>query len=772
MPHPDQDNCSVRIPDDALFSVLLEHPDFSHFQEVGNDDFRDPLEKNASFSLSSKGYRDYKNGNKGNLFYLVEKRNLVNKARERAGLSVTTQRSVHQKIDKNQLAGELWNQAKATTEDARHICDYLTEHRNIPSENYQDLIDSALLRWSPGHKEYPPALAYPFHFIEDDGSVRDKVQKIHFIRKEPYKGKRKNALGSDGHLTILPPLVSASQIGYLAMEGLEDALSIRNKYPNKTIVVASSKENFKHLERLLNTGDELLLIADNDGEENLNGGQVIAAKVCQVLRKKGVDAKAIMPPAPKDDANQARQENKLDLWLNSLVEVPPAPLIQTIDFDVESVKGEQIPTLPKGILPAELEEYLGLAAQSLDLNYEAAFCEFLVNASVAVGGHKQIVIRPDWLEKSIIWLASIGKSGVGKSPLAGKCGGDNLQSQQREWYLQFKQEKKFWENSDEGKGDKPIRRRWIATGLTIERLCALHEENPPGIGITSDEIMGVLDGLNQYKGKGNDKQKLLSLWNGKSFENPTAESDRYIPSVFVPISGGIQEDLVRKIINDSNTTDGLAGRFLFNHLLLEQRPRTPEEQEQIDDLIAQSKGKDILSGVFHKLASIRDKENQVTMNHYAKDLLAALEYQLKVELRKGSDQAAAAYAKLRTYIYRIALLIHYVSERKPDEVELSEATANHTIQVMFFFIANMKRAYGSVELTDKERKARAILDKLHQLGGEAAIRDIKQLLKKSIKADEVEAISKMLEEAGELLRTPKGKTFVLSLPKNGSQVLT
>ena len=29
----------------------------------------------------------------------------------------------------------------------------------------------------------------------------------------------------------------------------------------------------------------------------------------------------------------------------------------------------------------------------------------------------------------------------------------------------------------------------------------------------------------------------------------------------------------------------------------------------------------------------------------------------------------------------------------------------------------MKRAYGSDELTDKERKARAILDKLQQLGG-------------------------------------------------------
>ena len=79
---------------------------------------------------------------------------------------------------------------------------------------------------------------------------------------------------------------------------------------------------------------------------------------------------------------------------------------------------------------------------------------------------------------------------------------------------------------------------------------------------------------------------------------------------------------------------------------------------------------------------------------------------------------------------------------------------------------------GSVELTDKERKARAILDKVQQLGDGSLIRDIKQLLKKLIRSDEFEAICKMPEEAGELLRTPKGKTFTLSLPKIGSQVLS
>ncbi len=84
----------------------------------------------------------------------------------------------------------------------------------------------------------------------------------------------------------------------------------------------------------------------------------------------------------------------------------------------------------------------------------------------------------------------------------------------------------------------------------------------------------------------------------------------------------------------------------------------------------------------------------------------------------------------------------------------------------------MKGVYGFVELTDKEPKARDILDKVQQLGDGSLIRDIKQLLKKSIRSDEFEAICKMLEEAGELLRTPKGKTFTLSLPKIGSQVLS
>ena len=72
-------------------------------------------------------------------------------------------------------------------------------------------------------------------------------------------------------------------------------------------------------------------------------------------------------------------------------------------------------------------------------------------------------------------------------------------------------------------------------------------------------------GLAKYKsGKGNVVAKLLSLWNGKSFSNPVTGQDRYIPSVYVPLSGGIQNDMLQKLINDAFAADGLAARFLYS----------------------------------------------------------------------------------------------------------------------------------------------------------------------------------------------------------------
>ena len=152
------------------------------------------------------------------------------------------------------------------------------------------------------------------------------------------------------------------------------------------------------------------------------------------------------------------------------------------------------------------------------------------------------------------------------------------------------------------------------------------------------------------------------------------------------------------------------------------------------------------------------------MGSNAEDLLLNFQHYLKKEGRQSNDQVFAAYAKLQRYIFRVALLLHYLFEREPDSADLNEDTANKTITVMMFFIANMKRAYGTIELNKKEMVARKILNKVAELGGHASVRDVKQPLKKSATSDEFDSILELLVETGELIKTKEGKTSQYSLP--------
>ena len=57
-----------------ILDLLLKHPQFSHYQKVGADDWRDPTEKNAGLSLSRKGFKDHKSGESGSLAFLAKKK--------------------------------------------------------------------------------------------------------------------------------------------------------------------------------------------------------------------------------------------------------------------------------------------------------------------------------------------------------------------------------------------------------------------------------------------------------------------------------------------------------------------------------------------------------------------------------------------------------------------------------------------------------------------------------------------------------------------------
>ena len=126
------------IRPETLLCELLAGP-YSHFKMVGADDWRDPSEKNAGFSLSSKGFRDHRSGESGSLYELAKRHHLdiLNS---------------HQSDDKGNHAQFVWDKSIRTddpkTEAHRLVTAYLNQHRRIPLGNFADLLSLGLLRFN------------------------------------------------------------------------------------------------------------------------------------------------------------------------------------------------------------------------------------------------------------------------------------------------------------------------------------------------------------------------------------------------------------------------------------------------------------------------------------------------------------------------------------------------------------------------------------------------------------------------------------------------
>ena len=80
-------------------------------------------------------------------------------------------------------------------------------------------------------------------------------------------------------------------------------------------------------------------------------------------------------------------------------------------------------------------------------------------------------------------------------------------------------------------------------------------------------------------------------------------------------------------------------------------------------------------------------------------------------------------------------------------------------------MASMNRVYGTVELTEKERKARVILNKLHKLDGKAKHDKIPQPLNKTAISEKARGLFKELIAYGVIREVCEGKVKFLELVK-------
>jgi KaiC/GvpD/RAD55 family RecA-like ATPase len=382
----------------AALRYLLDG-EFKHFTEQGDGDWRDPTKtgsgNTSKLSLSTDGWYNHGSQEGGSIVLLAKKHGFDD------GTSSDTSR----------IAKKLWENADYRGSSADKIREYLTRKRGIPAANYDDLIEKGLLRWNKGSERYPePTILFPYHYLRDDKTQRSEIRKVK--QTWPNKTKdRKRDLGKDGHLFVIPPLDPKNKNSdILAIEGLEDALSLRGDFKEETIVVTGGKNNFRHLERLEASGRDVTIISDHDTNERATeNGQTAAAEVRTRLKDLGTNCTATMPREPKSDANDALQKGNLEQWYNSLITVPelPAPPKPKSDFYLEpwsSLKISKPNWLVKGVLECHT-----LAAVIGESGSGKSFIVVDIACCIATGTpwHGR-----DIQQGTVVYLVGEGKSGL------------------------------------------------------------------------------------------------------------------------------------------------------------------------------------------------------------------------------------------------------------------------------------------------------------------------------------------------------------------------
>lgn len=132
----------------------------------------------------------------------------------------------------------------------------------------------------------------------------------------------------------------------------------------------------------------------------------------------------------------------------------------------------------------------------------------------------------------------------------------------------------------------PILRRYKSNDTTIEKLGELLRDNPAGLLVLRDELVGLISSWDR-EGREGDRAFYLEAWNGDgSFDTDRiGRGSIFIPNLCVSLFGGIQPDKLNGYLEQAAhalANDGMLQRFQVlvfpDHRAWEWRDRTPAKE--------------------------------------------------------------------------------------------------------------------------------------------------------------------------------------------------
>ena len=243
--------------------------------------------------------------------------------------------------------------------------------------------------------------------------------------------------------------------------------------------------------------------------------------------------------------------------------------------EVESIRKEVVLNsqdliFPLEIYPDNIQNYLLECNRTLNSSIDYMGCAFLWVLSVIIGNSIKIQVKTGWIESVNLWLALVGKPGVGKTPNIENVIFPLHKANSLEIKNYIKKLTAFEKYKDLDKKEKerveeqrePKKTQFIANDITLEALIELHSENQNSIGVFKDELSGWLKDMNKYRA-GSDLEFWLSTWSNKGVSlNRRTSKNAFIESPIIPVLGGIQPGILNDFFTAENKDNGFIDRML------------------------------------------------------------------------------------------------------------------------------------------------------------------------------------------------------------------
>jgi hypothetical protein len=429
------------------------------------------------------------------------------------------------------------------------------------------------------------------------------------------------------------------------------------------------------------------------------------------------------------------------------------------------------PEFPTEALPGPVSRLVKEAAAAIGCPPDALGLSALIALGSAIGNSRVIQPKKGWTESAAIYGAVIADSGEKKTAaiaattdvvqnLENTLNRDHDKSleefarEEREYEVERK------EAAKQGLPATPPPRRPTAERVhindtTLEALIPILKENPRGVMLERDELVGWVKAMDQYKagGKGAERQYWLSAWSNRpvSVDRKGQSGPTSVLRPFVSVVGSIQPSVLPELAD--NREDGMLERFLFAY------PETLNAMWTEDEVSDAAKAtyRDLYERL-RDLAMDADElgdpiEKPVTFSTEAKQLYVATynNHRLEMGLPGFPSYLRSPFSKLEAYFLRITLILaacRFTLDGVAERVEAGDVL--RAVALTDYFKEQARRVFGALGGQDpRNRLVEDCARFVSERGGswKGTPTNLHEELISEYKPDRADELSKFLKEA-------------------------